>query len=312
MVMRRILALIFVLFLFTSGLSAQTTVFKYVRIRRHNEGKRVFVDKFGTLTFDDSTRKLSFRGEDDYHLEIGYDEVEKVVCEVTTHMRAGGISRGISFVQFPFGVIAASALAGVHVNSHWLYLRYRSGGGEVPLLIEIPEAVSEEVITKASAVFGSRVTVTNFPEKAADIKLGDLKELNSKQEVRVDKKNLPLPESKPDKATVVVVCPTLAAHRTGSGARFRFFANDNVVAVNRLGTYSFAYLDPGKYRLVSQQQNANGFEMELEAGHEYFFLQNTFQNGLSAAETALSRNSPELVMYLLDGSYFSDWKPKEN
>ncbi len=88
------------------------------------------------------------------------------------------------------------------------------------------------------------------------------------------------------------------------------YANGEVIAVNRLGTYSFAYLDAGKYRLVSQQQNASGFEMELEAGNEYFFLQNTFQDGLSAAETVLSRNSPELVNYLLDGSYFSDWKPK--
>jgi len=25
-------------------------------------------------------------------------------------------------------------------------------------------------------------------------------------------------------------------------------------------------------------------------------------------ETSLSRNSPELVNYLLDGSYYSDWK----
>jgi hypothetical protein len=77
-----------------------------------------------------------------------------------------------------------------------------------------------------------------------------------------------------------------------------------------MGTYSFAYLDPGKYRLVSQQENANGFEMELEAGREYFFLQNTFQEGLTPQVTALSRNSPELVTYLLNGSYFSDWKNK--
>jgi hypothetical protein len=86
-------------------------------------------------------------------------------------------------------------------------------------------------------------------------------------------------------------------------------ANDNVVAVNRAGTYSFAYLDPGKYKLVSQSENANGFEMQLEAGKEYYFLQNTFQGALKW-DTGLSRNSPELVMYELNGAYYSRWKQK--
>lgn len=61
--------------------------------------------------------------------------------------------------------------------------------------------------------------------------------------------------------------------------------------------------------MVSQTENASGFDMELEAGHEYFFLQSTFQ-GVFKAETGLTRNSPELVMYLLDGSYYSDWTEK--
>jgi hypothetical protein len=50
--------------------------------------------------------------------------------------------------------------------------------------------------------------------------------------------------------------------------------------------------------------------MQLEGGQEYFFVQNTFQ-GVFKAETALSRNSGELVMYLVEGSYFSNWKPKK-
>jgi hypothetical protein len=90
--------------------------------------------------------------------------------------------------------------------------------------------------------------------------------------VKVEKSNHPLPETRPDKATVIVVCPTLAAHRAGSGVQFRIFANDEVVAVNRLGTYSFSYLDPGKYRLVSQRENASGFEMKLEAGANVLLL----------------------------------------
>jgi hypothetical protein len=137
----------------------------------------------------------------------------------------------------------------------------------------------------------------------------ELKALQSKQTLKVDKQNHPLPDLKDDKATVVVVCPPLAARDSGKGNQFKLHANGQVVAVNREGTYTFAYLDPGKYRLVSKAENASGFEMELEAGREYFFLQNVFQ-GVFKAETTLSRNSPELVKYLVDGSYFSDWKPK--
>ncbi len=310
--MRRFLTLIFLLLFFAAGLSAQKTAFENVKIRRHRSAeKRVLVDKYGTLTVDDSARKLIFEGEDHGRIEVGYDEVQQVVSEVTTHMRGGGVSRAISFTEPLFGWIAGSMIASVRVNSHWLYLRYRSGENDASILFGMPESSSAKIVEKATALFGSKMSVTSFPEKAAEIKLSDLKQLKSKEAVRVDEKNHPLPETKPDKATVVVVCPPVAGHRQGSGVQFRIHANDEIVAVNRLGTYSFAYLDPGKYRLVSQQQNASGFEMNLEAGQEYFFLQNTFQNGLSAAETVLSRNSPELVNYLLDGSYFSDWKPKE-
>jgi len=61
------------------------------------------------------------------------------------------------------------------------------------------------------------------------------------------------------------------------------------------------------YSLISQSENANGFEMELEAGKTYYFIQETFL-GIVKTKTMLSRNSPEVVMYLLDGAYLSDWK----
>ena len=47
--------------------------------------------------------------------------------------------------------------------------------------------------------------------------------------------------------------------------------------------------------------------MELEAGKTYYFIQETFL-GIVKTKTMLSRNSPEVVMYLLDGAYLSDWK----
>lgn len=133
--------------------------------------------------------------------------------------------------------------------------------------------------------------------------------LKSKHAVRIDKHDHPLPEPKLDKATVVVDCPPLAARYAGRGIQFKLHANGRVVAVNKWGTYSFAYLDPGKYRLASQSENAYGFDLELEAGKTYYFLQNTYQ-GVLKSETSLTRESPELVMFLVDGSYYSDWKRK--
>lgn len=308
--MKRLLTLTCLL-LMASALTGQQVLFEEVKIRRHRSAeRRVLVDKYGTLTFDDSARKLTFESDAGDHIEVGYDAVGKVVFETTTHMRGGALAQVVQAAPFA-GPVVGGAIAGAHVSNYWFYLRYTEHDRDEAVLLEIPKNASAEVIKKASNVFGSRVTTVDFPDTVGTaIKREDLQALKTKQALKVDKQNHPLPEVKTDKATVVVVCPPLAARDAGRGNQFKLHANDRVIAVNRMGTYSFAYLDPGKYRLVSQSENANGFDMELEAGHEYFFLQNTFQ-GFLKGETSLSRNSPELVTYLLEGSYFSDWKPKE-
>ncbi|HSO75169.1 MAG TPA: hypothetical protein VLU47_10050, partial [Blastocatellia bacterium] len=63
------------------------------------------------------------------------------------------------------------------------------------------------------------------------------------------------------------------------------------------------------YVLVSQIENASGFRIKLEAGKDYYFLQNTFM-GMWKARTSLSRQTKELVKYELNGAYYSDWKRK--
>jgi hypothetical protein len=151
--------------------------------------------------------------------------------------------------------------------------------------------------------------VNEFPEKGESVEPEKLADFRSKHVLKVDKQNRPVPETRADQATIVVVCPPLAARDSGKGNQFKLHANDHVVAVNKAGTYSFAYLEPGRYRLVSQSANANGFEMELEGGKTYYFLQNTFQ-GVFKWETKLSHNSAELVTYLMSGTYFSDWSRK--
>jgi hypothetical protein len=274
----------------------------------------VLVDKVGVLTFDDAGRKLTFASHAGDKFEVGYDDVAKAVFEVTTHMRGGWLPVVVAAAGVP-GAIASAVIAGIHVHDYWFYLEYKNGDHNEQVLLEVPKESSEKVIGKATSLFGSRVTMPEFQEKGETIEKGEeldekhLPDLRSKHTMRVDKENHPLPEVKPDKATVVVVCPSLAARNVGLGNQYKLHANDRVIAVNKWGTYSFAYVDPGKYHLVSQSENANGFEIEMEAGKAYYFLQNTFEGTFKGA-TMLSRNSPELVMYELNGSYFSDWKRK--
>jgi hypothetical protein len=83
------------------------------------------------------------------------------------------------------------------------------------------------------------VVVNEFPEKGESLEPEKLADFKSKQVLKVDKQNRPVPEARADKATIVVVCPPLAARDSGKGNQFQLHANDHVVAVNKAGTYSF-------------------------------------------------------------------------
>jgi hypothetical protein len=298
------------------GLAGDVQTFSHIKIHRHRSPEnRVLVDKVGALAFDDSNRKLTFekpaddKFDETIKVEISYDSVTKVVFETTTHMRGGGFAQVISAV--PTIGMAGPAIASQHVHDYWFLIEYKDGESTRQVLFEASKDASPKVIDIANRLFGSRVSLSDFPEKSESIDPDKLPDHKSKHLVKIDKTNRPTPEIKPDKATIVVVCPPLAARDSGKGNQFKLHANDRVVAVNKAGTYSFAYLDPGKYQLVSQSANANGFEIELEAGQTYYFLQNTFE-GVFKWETALSRNSPELVNYLMSGTYYSDWSRKDS
>jgi hypothetical protein len=314
--MRRLVILTAMTLLGAWCTASETETFHHVKTHRHRSAQdRVLVDKVGVLTFDDSNRKFTFERHAEDRLDTGekvevpYDAVTKVVFEVTAHMRGGALALAVGATPF-VGAVAGPAIAGQHVHDYWFYFEYKNGDQTAQGLLEVPKESSERVIEKATSLFGSRVTITKFEEAAEAIEPEKLPDFKSKHSLRIDKKDNPVPEVRPDKATIVVVCPPLAARYSGRGNQFKLHANDRVVAVNKEGTYSFAYLDPGKYRLVSQAENANGFEIELEAGKTYYFLQNTFQ-GVFKGHTALSRNSAELVTYLMSGTYFSNWSRKQ-
>lgn len=217
---------------------------------------RMLVSKDGALVFDDTARRVLVR-HNDHPLNVGYDDVQRIVFDASTHRRGG----------------------------FW----------------------GSEVSRKMQAVFSAKVTVAVFAERVAVVDTKSLKDGRARHDAKPDKKNQPMPELKADKALVVVVCPSeFTLGPAVAGSQYKLHANDSVVAVVREGSYSFAHLDPGDYLLVAQLSNANGFRMKLEAGQEYYFLLDTVRDEV----TALSRHSKELVMFELNGAYFSGWKRK--
>jgi hypothetical protein len=253
------------LVLSTSCLVAEQNVVIHVKTRVHAGPKDLaLVEKGETLTFDDAHHQLILTGGSPKRLDIAYDDVVKVVFEVTTHLRAGTLAEVIGFVGVE-GAIVGNILAGQRVNDYWFYVEYKKPDGSGDVLIEVPKDLSAQVIDKANAIFGSRVTIADFPEKPAEIEKKQLAEVHAKHVLKVNKKDHPVPEVKPDKALVVVVCPRLPASLFNPDNQFKLHANDHVVAINRMGTYGYAYLDPGMYLLVSQAENASGFGIDLEA-----------------------------------------------
>jgi hypothetical protein len=283
---------------------SQRVVFDEVKARFNRSATdRRLIDKDADLVLDDEARRLTVRN-DEHPLDVSYDDIEKVVFDVSTHMRGGALGRMV------LGGLAGAAISGKGVSDYWCYLEYRGADGVVrPYMLEIAKDSSADAMRKLQALFDDKVVVVQFAEKAEEVEKDSLKDLQSKHEVNLDEKNHPMPETRTDKALVVIVCPPLAARDAGKGNQFKLHANDRVVAVNKMGSYTFVHLDPGEYLLVSQAGNASGMRMTLEAGKEYYFLQNTFV-GTWKADTSLSRHSKELVMYESSGARFADWSRK--
>lgn len=282
---------------------AQPVVVEGVKVRFNRSATdRRLIDKGADLVFDEDARRLIVKS-DDRPLNVAYDDIEKVVFDRSTHMRGGLLGEMMG------GAVGLAIMASV-ISDYWCYLEYRSADGGVrPYMLEISKDSSAAVMQRMQALFGARVIVAEFAQKAERIDKGLLKDLQSKHDVDLDQQNHPMPAVRPDSALVVVVCPALAARDTGKSNQFKLHANDRVVAVNKMGSYAFAYLDPGDYLLVSQAGNASGFRMTLDAGQEYYFLQNTLM-GSWKADTMLSRHTKELVLYELSGAFHAKWVRK--
>ena len=208
----------------------------------------------GTLTLDSAARKLSFAAGKN-SIEASYDNVRRIVLDVATHQRA----RLMMIAQIKENIKREPL-------DFWIYLECAAANGQLEKhLLLIPRESAPQVVDKVKQIFADRVVET-------DVRVGvlvdrkTLKDLGSKHTFEMaEQSNHPIPELKPDKGLIVVLYPMFESgggalllskkekHKPGEmiAAQVKIHANDEVVLVNKVGTYGFAYLSPGDYQLAS-------------------------------------------------------------
>ncbi len=206
--MSRAVYLAIFFFLSTSLLFSEDTKFEGVKIRRHKSAdKRELVDKVGVLSFEDDGQKLTFRSGAGDQFAIPYSDITKVIFDRDTH--------------------GSATMASIHLHDRWLYLEYRQGDHSEKVLLVVPKATYDKATAKSQSLFGDRVTIADYAEKGEsvdkdrDIDKRRIPDWKAKYSVKLDRTAHPLPEVKADKATIVVVCPPLAASVTGFWGEFK-------------------------------------------------------------------------------------------
>lgn len=317
---KRILATPSVLLLFLTGASAvalaqQPLVANEAIDWVAKSAKNPTLDeRKGDLKFDDAAKKLVFEsGKQSF--DTSYDGVRRIVFDEATHLRP----RRQMLKQIDEQMKRAH-------GDYWMYVEFAAPGGQLAKhMLQIPRESAMQVVDKAKQVFAGRVVVT-------DVHIGvrfdakTLKEVASKHTFELaERKKHPLPDLKPDKAVIVVVHPIYVSgggglllskfvhHKPGemNDYQVKIHANDRVVLVNRVGTYGFAYLDPGDYQIVAKGklQQGSALQIAAEAGKAYYFLVDDFDDS-PGFDVQLSQHSPELVMHKLGEAYFAEWAQK--
>lgn len=270
-----------------------------------------------TLVLDDSAHRATISPKGGPRIEFGYDAVAKVLVEpdVRIHYSLGAAIAGFALGGALFGGSIAEAINSPAKMDLTVYLEYKTAGGTLaPVVLSVGKEQSTAVLKRIDAAFGSRVALAGFaavPEKA---EVGDL---GARHLVKGNSTDHPIPELRPEKALVVVACPTgngLKAVRTDKYQNWGGYilAGGKILALNAPGTYSFFYLDPGEYVLVSHvrtpgsAQDAVGLRIKLEAGTEYDFIQTIYIAG--NFKSVLMWHSRELVLQELASLYWADWQ----
>ncbi|HEY3381043.1 MAG TPA: hypothetical protein VGK32_04700 [Vicinamibacterales bacterium] len=278
--------------------------FEVTRFETHKASDPRLLDFDGELTFDDASKKLTFdagRRARDRAFEGTYDQVRRVIFDVSTTRRGGFWDK--------LGGVAGGILSDITVANYWMCIEIAAPDGSPKMyVVEVGKDDSKAVIEKAKATFGDRVTMAEF-KAGQEIGIDKLKDRDSKHNFEYGElTNHPLPELKPDKGLIVVVCPLEAGKKHAEPLEFqrKLHANDRVMLVNKAGTYGFFYLDPGEYLVVDQiGKRTSGLQVSVEAGKGYYLLQDQ-----TSALAHLSQHSREYVTHELTGAIPGVWSRK--
>jgi len=125
--------------------------------------------------------------------KVRYDDISKVIFEVTTHMHGPTLSTVV------LTGVGGGALGGIanamHVHDSWLYLEYKNVDQNETGSPGRAEGIVRTGNAKAKSLFGSRVSMPEFQEKGEAIQKGEdldekhVPDLRSKHTVKVDKNN---------------------------------------------------------------------------------------------------------------------------
>ncbi len=314
--MLKLFATASVLLLLAAPADSQQATFTDVKVRFAKSSEREMDEKGADLALDAGARRLRVKSGD-RPLDVGFDDVHKVVVEVDTLGRKAGF--GASFIgMFAGGLLFGNAIATSidkpFDNDHFVYLEYRKpDGGSASYGLVVGRQSVPQVLQALQTAFGERVQVPVFPEKAEEIDKKQFASDKSRVHYLNTDKQHPLPELRPDKALVVVATPATIMRRIGPEKRYgitRLYANQTLVGVTGPGCYLYFYLDPGEYFLVGETFDVVGLRMKLEAGKDYYLTQTLYAKGIRL-RSFLTRHSKELVMYEVAGSLWSEWGPEE-
>jgi hypothetical protein len=260
------------------------TEFKDVGLRCAASPKDTRLATFSaSVVLDDAGRAFTVRTEKPERrtITVPYEDILKVIVE------------SASATATP-GTVAPEA-------HYWFYFERKPGAYPERFILDLGHE-GAELLNKTRGLFGGRLQTLDFPMAEELLNLNSLSDLSTNYSLRVRRPSPPLPSVPNDRALIVAICPSVEGSKKDP---INLDANGRVVAVNEPGTYSFEYLDPGEYTMISQAENARRLHVKIEAGKVYYF----FQDPLDAGErTGLTMHSKEIAQFEIAGSAYSDWR----
>jgi hypothetical protein len=302
--------------------NAQQATPTKIKLRFKDDKKRQQVDQDAALRFDESARRIAVLSKE-YSRELGYDDVQKIIIEPDSH--AGNIGFGAALAGFAaggmlFGGKIATAIDNPLKADHVVYIEPKNPDGKTtPLVLVLGKDTVPEGLKRIKALFGDLVVLPVFEEQPEQI---DKKQFKTAEafEVKGSAQEHPTPLERPDQALVVVAAPLGGSFRpieTNKTTPFyaKVLVNDQVLAVNAPGSYSFFYLVPGEHLLITQAMvdkklvDVTGFRIKAEAGRGYYLMQTIYIGG--GMKSFLTRHSREVVMQEANDLLWSEWKAKK-